>query len=94
MAGLPVDRARNGLGEPRITSPSGQWLSELRGPLRCGFQGVMLGHVPPIPPRDDLLALFRAALSNGNDLLDDALVLAEPTASHVPMPWRYWPGRS
>jgi len=37
----------------------------------------MLGHVPPIPPRDDLLALFRAALSNGNDLLDDALVLAD-----------------
>jgi len=32
---------------------------------------------PPLPPRDDLLALFRAAVSNAKDLLGDAQVLAD-----------------
>jgi AbiV family abortive infection protein len=32
---------------------------------------------PPLPSRDDLLALFHAAIANANDLLSDAQVLAE-----------------
>lgn len=30
---------------------------------------------PPLPPRDDLLALFRAALANARGLLDEAKIL-------------------
>lgn len=32
---------------------------------------------PPVPPRDDLLALFRAAMANAHDLLDDAQRLVD-----------------
>jgi AbiV family abortive infection protein len=32
---------------------------------------------PPLPPTDDLIALFHAARSNARDLLDDAEVLAD-----------------
>jgi AbiV family abortive infection protein len=37
----------------------------------------MAGTYPPLPPRDDLLALLRAALSNAKDLLGDAQLLAD-----------------
>jgi AbiV family abortive infection protein len=37
----------------------------------------MASTYPSIPPRDDLLALFRAALSNAKDLLGDARLLAD-----------------
>jgi hypothetical protein len=32
---------------------------------------------PPLPAREDLMALLRAALSNAKDLLGDAQVLAK-----------------
>ena len=37
----------------------------------------MKAHYPPLPSRDDLLALLRAALTNAKGLLDDAELLAD-----------------
>jgi AbiV family abortive infection protein len=42
-----------------------------------GTRVVKVGSYPQIPPSEDLLALFRAAMSNAEDLLDDAQALAD-----------------
>jgi AbiV family abortive infection protein len=52
-------------------------VARLAGMLRAVILAAMAVTVAPLPPRDDLLTLFRAGLGNAHDLLDEAKILFE-----------------